>query len=63
MPQTGVALLASLGAAPVVPACVYGTDRALRLGRVDVAFGPPLLLPSQAGKQRAMIWRSSRRRS
>lgn len=45
-PQTGVALLASLGAAPVVPACVYGTDRALRLGRVDVAFGAPLLLPS-----------------
>ncbi len=45
-PQTGVALLASLSAAPVVPACVYGTDRALRLGRVDVAFGPLLALPS-----------------
>lgn len=43
-PQTGVALLASLAKAPVVPACVKGTDRALHLARVDVAFGSPLLL-------------------
>lgn len=43
-PQTGVALLASLAKAPVVPACVKGTDRAMRLSRVDVAFGPPLSL-------------------
>jgi len=46
VPQTGVALLASLAGAPVVPACVHGTDRALRLGRVDVAFGAPLALPA-----------------
>jgi 1-acyl-sn-glycerol-3-phosphate acyltransferase len=45
-PQTGVALLASLAGSPVVPACVHGTDRALRLGRVDVAFGAPLALPA-----------------
>ena len=44
--QTGVALLASLAHAPVVPACVRGTDRALRLGRIDVAFGAPLALPA-----------------
>jgi 1-acyl-sn-glycerol-3-phosphate acyltransferase len=44
-PQTGVALLASLARVPVVPACIRGTDRALRLGRVDVAFGAPLALP------------------
>ncbi|HYL26621.1 MAG TPA: lysophospholipid acyltransferase family protein [Candidatus Nitrosotalea sp.] len=44
-PQTGVALLASLAHAPVVPACVHGTDRALRLGRIEVAFGAPLRLP------------------
>lgn len=44
--QTGVALLASLAGAPVVPACVRGTDRALRLGRIDVAFGAPLELPA-----------------
>jgi 1-acyl-sn-glycerol-3-phosphate acyltransferase len=43
--QTGVALLASLANAPVVPACVRGTDRAMRLGRIDVAFGAPLALP------------------
>jgi 1-acyl-sn-glycerol-3-phosphate acyltransferase len=44
-PQTGVALLASLAGAPVVPASIRGTDRALRLGRIDVAFGAPLELP------------------
>jgi len=44
--QTGVALLASLAGAPVVPACVRGTDRARRLGRVEVAFGPPMRLPA-----------------
>lgn len=49
-PQTGVALLASLANARVVPACVVGTDRALRLARVDVAFGPPLAL---AGDRKA----------
>jgi 1-acyl-sn-glycerol-3-phosphate acyltransferase len=43
--QTGVALLASLAQAPVVPACVRGTDRALRLGRAAVAFGTPLAPP------------------
>jgi 1-acyl-sn-glycerol-3-phosphate acyltransferase len=45
-PQTGVALLASLGQAPVVPACIRGTDRALRLGRIEVAFGAPLAPPN-----------------
>lgn len=44
-PQTGVALLAALGGAPVVPACILGSDRALRLGKITVAFGAPLSLP------------------
>jgi 1-acyl-sn-glycerol-3-phosphate acyltransferase len=44
--QIGVALLASLADAPVVPTCVLGTDRALRLGRVNVAFGSPVRLPA-----------------
>ena len=48
-PQTGVALLASLAKAPVVPACIRGSDRALRLNRVDVAFGRPISL--QAGRK------------
>lgn len=45
-PQTGVALLASLGKAPVVPACIVGSDRALRFARITVAFGTPLALPA-----------------
>lgn len=45
-PQTGVALLASLAGAPVVPANISGSDRAARLGQIKVAFGPPLTLPS-----------------
>lgn len=44
--QTGVALLASLAGARVVPACIRGSERALSLGRIDVAFGAPLALPA-----------------
>lgn len=43
----GVALLASLSGAPVVPACIRGTDRARRLARFEVVFGPPLRLPAE----------------
>ena len=42
MPQIGVALLASLAQAPVVPVAIRGTDRALRLGKITVAFGRPV---------------------
>jgi 1-acyl-sn-glycerol-3-phosphate acyltransferase len=45
-PQTGVALLASLSGAPVLPACVVGSDRASKLGQIKVAFGRPLALPA-----------------
>lgn len=49
--QTGVALLASLSGAPVLPAFVRGGDRALRLGKVSVAFGEPVRLGAgQSGK-------------
>lgn len=44
-PQTGVALLASLAGAPVVPASIRGTDRALRLAPIRVAFGEPIAPP------------------
>jgi 1-acyl-sn-glycerol-3-phosphate acyltransferase len=47
-PQIGVALLASLAQAPVLPVFIRGTDRALRLASVQVAFGAPLAPP--AGK-------------
>lgn len=45
-PQAGAALLASLAHAPVVPAALVGTDRALRLSQIKVAFGAPLRLPA-----------------
>lgn len=41
----GVALLASLGKAPVVPACLIGTGEAKRFSRFQVIFGKPLSLP------------------
>ncbi|HEY1655642.1 MAG TPA: lysophospholipid acyltransferase family protein [Candidatus Tumulicola sp.] len=44
VPQTGVALLAALSGAPVLPACVLGGDRARRLGQMKVVFGRPLAL-------------------
>jgi 1-acyl-sn-glycerol-3-phosphate acyltransferase len=45
-PQVGAALLASLSKAPVVPACIVGSDRALKFPKIKVAFGPPLYLPA-----------------
>jgi 1-acyl-sn-glycerol-3-phosphate acyltransferase len=45
-PHEGVALLASLGKSPVVPAAVVGTAKAGRFGRFEVVFGPPLSLPA-----------------
>ena len=44
-PQTGVALLASLSGAPVLPAYIQGGERAKRLGQMKVAFGRPIALP------------------
>ncbi len=45
-PHRGVALLASLGKAPVVPACVSGSRNALRFAPIKVAFGKPMTLPA-----------------
>ncbi|HEY1978195.1 MAG TPA: lysophospholipid acyltransferase family protein [Candidatus Baltobacteraceae bacterium] len=45
-PQTGVALLASLAGAPVVPAHIAGSDRAMKFAQIKVVFGPPLSLPA-----------------
>jgi len=44
-PHQGVALLASLGRAPVVPACVIGTRHPLRFEQFKVIFGRPMSLP------------------
>ncbi len=43
--RQGVALLASLGKAPVVPAAIIGSEHANRLGKIKVAFGPAIALP------------------
>lgn len=45
--QTGVALLAALSGAPVLPVCVVGTDRSKERPRppFQVAFGTPMSLP------------------
>lgn len=43
--REGVALLASLGKAPVVPARIFGSHAALRFHQIKVAFGKPLRLP------------------
>ncbi len=40
--HTGVALLALLSGAPVLPACVVGSAQAARLGQIKVAFGTPI---------------------
>ncbi len=45
-PRSGVALLASLGKAPVVPAAIVGSDRAKYLAQIKVAFGKPIALPA-----------------
>jgi 1-acyl-sn-glycerol-3-phosphate acyltransferase len=45
-PRTGVALLASLAKAPVVPACIVGSGQAGRLAQIKVAFGKSLALPA-----------------
>lgn len=43
--QTGVALLAALAQAPVVPARLTGTDRATALAPMRAYFGEPMRLP------------------
>ena len=44
--RTGVALLASLAKAPVVPAYIGGSANTRRLGQIKVAFGKPMTLPA-----------------
>ncbi len=44
--RAGVALLASLGKAAVVPAYIHNSSRAGQLAAIKVAFGKPMALPS-----------------
>jgi len=45
--REGVALLAALSKAPVVPAALTGTARAGSFHQIKVAFGPALRLPAE----------------
>ena len=57
-PQTGVALLASLSGAPVLPAYISGTAFAHRLRRIDVTFGEPLAFGRKASREDLAKWTS-----
>jgi len=48
-PRTGAARIALEAGVPLVPAAVRGTDRLLRLGRIRVAYGPPIELDDLRG--------------
>src|SRR2546421_133826 len=41
-PRTGAARIALEAGVPLVPAAVKGTDKLLRLGKLRVAYGPPV---------------------
>lgn len=48
-PHTGAARIALAADVPLVPAAIKGTDRLLRLARLDVAYGPPIRLDDLRG--------------
>lgn len=50
-PHTGAARIALAADAPLVPAAIAGTDRILRLGPLQVAYGPPLDLSDLEGQE------------
>jgi 1-acyl-sn-glycerol-3-phosphate acyltransferase len=51
-PHPGTARIALAAGVPLVPAAVDGTGKLLRLGRITVAFGPPIPLDDLAGLPR-----------
>lgn len=50
-PRTGAARIALEAGVPLVPAAVSGTDKLLRLGKLRVAYGPPVELDDLRGKE------------
>jgi 1-acyl-sn-glycerol-3-phosphate acyltransferase len=50
-PRTGAARAAMAAGVPVVPAAIRGTDRARRLGRWWIVFGPPISLDDLASRE------------
>jgi len=59
-PRKGAAVLSSLTGAPVVPACIVGSDRARQFGQIKVAFGPPASparRPESNSRRRSEVYR------
>jgi len=48
-PRTGAARIALEAGVPLVPAAVAGTDRLLRLGKLRIAYGPPVEIDDLRG--------------
>ena len=51
--HTGAARIALDADVPLVPAAIVGTDRLGRLGRLRVAYGPPIPLEDLVGREEA----------
>lgn len=49
-PRNGSARIALAAGVPLVPAAIKGTDRLLSLGRLKVAYGPPIPLDDLEGQ-------------
>jgi 1-acyl-sn-glycerol-3-phosphate acyltransferase len=52
-PRSGAARIALEADVPLVPAAVKGTDRLLRLGKLSVAYGPPIELDDLRDRETA----------
>src|SRR5436309_747165 len=48
-PRSGAARIALQAGVPLVPAAVKGTDKPLRLGKLSVAYGPPIEIDDLRG--------------
>ena len=50
-PRTGAARIALEAGVPLIPAAVSGTDKLLRLGKLRVAYGPPVDIDDLRGTE------------
>jgi len=50
-PRTGAARIALEAGVPLVPAAIKGTDKLLRLGKLRVAYGPPVEIDDLRGQE------------
>jgi 1-acyl-sn-glycerol-3-phosphate acyltransferase len=61
-PRSGAARIALEAGVPLVPAAVKGTDRLLRLGKLSVAYGPPVEIDDLRGGETAEAAREATER-